>query len=161
MSASPEWKNSTFFCSTMSVSSPALIAPCFTFIYSGFLSAGPMNGTILALLKQQLVHVSLWIKFWGNYSDQWLGFLILLLGSHFSSVSSLFFRISCQSLMVTFNHLQTELGASRSFSPSLLLGFFPSNLSEWHTLLTMLSIQHWQINWFQWFKSAINVSFPT
>lgn len=102
-----------------------------------------------------------WTKFLGNYPDQWVVVSGFALQISFFLQSLAFFCISCQSLMVTFNHLQTGLCASHSFIPSLLLCFFMSNLSEWHTLLTMLPIQHWQINWFQWFKSAINVSFPT
>ncbi len=125
-----------------------------------FSQCRPMNETILALLKQQLVRVFCEPNFWAITQISGWGFWFC--SSDLIFLRSLFFFcISCQSLVVTFNHLQTELGASHSFAPSLLLGFFPSNLSDWHTLLTMLSIQHWQINWFQWFKSAINVSFPT
>lgn len=126
-----------------------------------FSQCRPMNETILALLKQPLVHVFCESNFWAITQISGQGFWFCCSGFIFLQSLSLFFCISCQSLTVTFNHLQTELGAGHSFSPSLLLGFFPSNLSEWHTLLTKLSIQHWQINWFQWFKSAINVSFPT
>lgn len=105
------------------------IRPMFHVHLLRFSQCWPMNETVLALLKQQLVHVFHESNFWGNYSDQWLGFLVLLFRSNFSLVS-LFFCISCQSLVVTFNHLQTELGASHSFSPPLMLGFSPSNLSE-------------------------------
>lgn len=105
-----------------------------------------------------------WSKFLGNYPDQWpklLGFFSppSYLPFSFSCWEfflwfSLSFCFGCQSHVVGFNHLQTEPGTSHSF------GFILSNLSEWHTLLTMLSIQPQQINWFQQFKSAINVSFP-
>lgn len=50
--------------------------------------------------------------------------------SFFPPASLFFSRISCQSRVVTFNHLQTELGASHSFSPSLFLHIQPVRMTH-------------------------------
>lgn len=91
-----------------------------------------VNETISAWLKQQLVTCLVCTKFLGNYSDQWRGCLLLRFRSRFSPSALFFlllFSLTCQSLLVTVNRLQTEPGASHSCRPSRLLRFLPSNLS--------------------------------
>lgn len=67
-----------------------------------------MNETISALLKQQLVHVFCEPNFWAITHISGWGFWFC--SSHLILLLSLsFFCICCQSLMVTFNYLQTEL----------------------------------------------------
>lgn len=67
-----------------------------------------MNETILALLKHQPVHVFCEPNFWAITQISGWGLWFLPLRSRFSPFS-LLSCISCQSHVVTFNHLQTEL----------------------------------------------------
>lgn len=67
-----------------------------------------MNETILALLKQQLVHVFCEPNFWAITQISGWGFWLCSSDLIFPPVFP-FFCIGCQSRVVTLNHLQTEL----------------------------------------------------
>lgn len=121
-----------------------------------------MNETTSALLKQQHVHAFCEPNFGAITQISGWSHGFLLFRSLFLFCQSIFFScISCQSHMVSFNHLQTVLVTSHlfgSFPFAWLLPIQPVRLT--HTV-DHAFIQPGQINWFQQFKSAINVSFPT
>lgn len=122
-----------------------------------------LSKTSLASLKQAL-HMSPVNQVSGQLLSPMAGVPVCLYVPRLLSFFFSFFHRPSISA-VAFNHLQTDTGARHSCEATLFIQQPPTplpttNLSLFHTPLTMLSFQQERMNWLQRLKSAINVSFP-